>query len=61
MPFYKYYDKLAGFAAYRTHNSFGFGAAVLQGKDREIPEKKVTEPEKEPCTSGSTKRCRSQR
>lgn len=40
VPFYKYQGQLAGFAAYKKHVSFGFGAAVLQSKDREMLEKK---------------------
>jgi len=40
VPFYKYHGELAGFAAYKNHVSFGFGAAVLQSKDREMLEKK---------------------
>ena len=39
VPFYKYHGDLAGFAAYKNHVSFGFGADVLQSKDREILEK----------------------
>ncbi len=39
VPFYKYQGELAGFAAYKNHVSFGFGAAVLQNKDREKLEK----------------------
>jgi HSP20 family molecular chaperone IbpA len=39
-PFYKYHGELAGFAAYKNHVSFGFGAAVLQSKDRKTLEKK---------------------
>jgi len=39
VPFYDYYGELAGFAAYKKHVSFGFGADVLQKKDREILEK----------------------
>ena len=30
VPFYKYHGALAGFAAYKNHVSFGFGADVLQ-------------------------------
>jgi uncharacterized protein YdhG (YjbR/CyaY superfamily) len=37
---YKYHGILAGFAVYKNHVSFGFGAAVLQSKDREMLEKK---------------------
>jgi len=40
VPFYKYHGELTGFATYRNHVSFGFGAAVLQSKDREMLEKK---------------------
>ena len=40
VPFYKYHGVLAGFAAYMNHVSFGFGAVVLQSKDREMLEKK---------------------
>jgi uncharacterized protein YdhG (YjbR/CyaY superfamily) len=40
VPFYKYHGELAGFAAYKNHVSFGFGADVLQSKDREMLEKK---------------------
>ncbi len=39
VPFYNYHGELAGFAAYKNHVSFGFGAGVLQSKDREILEK----------------------
>ena len=39
VPFYNYYGELAGFAAYKKHISFGFGADVLQSKDREMLEK----------------------
>ncbi len=38
VPFYKYHGELAGFAAYKNHVSFGFGADVLQSKDRKILE-----------------------
>ncbi len=38
VPFYKYPGALAGFAAYKDHVSFGFGAAVLQGEDRKMLE-----------------------
>jgi uncharacterized protein len=38
VPFYKYHGALAGFAAYKNHVSFGFGAAVLQSKDRKMLE-----------------------
>ena len=40
VPFYEYYGVLAGFAAYKNHVSFGFGAAVLQSKDRKMLAKK---------------------
>ena len=40
VPFYKYHGALAGFAAYKNHVSFGFGAGVLQSKDREMLEEK---------------------
>jgi uncharacterized protein YdhG (YjbR/CyaY superfamily) len=40
VPFYRYHGALAGFAAYKNHVSFGVGADVLQGNDRETLEKK---------------------
>ena len=40
VPFYKYHGELAGFAAYRNHISFGFGAGMLQSKDRKMLEEK---------------------
>ena len=40
VPFYKYHGELAGFAAYTKHISFGFGADVLQSKDRKMLEEK---------------------
>jgi uncharacterized protein YdhG (YjbR/CyaY superfamily) len=40
VPFYKYHGELAGFAAYKKHISFGYGAGVLQSKDRKILEEK---------------------
>jgi len=40
VPFYKYLGEFAGFAAYKKHVSFGFGAAVLQSEDREMLERK---------------------
>ena len=40
VPFYRYHGELAGFAAYKKHVSFGFGAGVLQDKDRKILEDK---------------------
>ena len=39
VPIYKYHGMLAGFAVYKNHVSFGFGADVLQDKDREMLEK----------------------
>lgn len=39
VPFYKYNGVLAGFAAFKSHVSFGL-CAVLQSKDREMLEKK---------------------
>ena len=41
VPFYKYHGILAGFAAFNNHISFGL-CAMLQSKDRETLEKKVT-------------------
>ena len=38
MPFYNYHGALAGFAAYKNHVSFGFGADVLQNEDRQLLE-----------------------
>ena len=35
VPFYKLHGELVGFAAYKHHVSFGFGADVLDDKDRE--------------------------
>ena len=40
VPFYKYHGELAGFAAYKNHVSFGFGAGVLLCKDRKMLEDK---------------------
>lgn len=40
VPFYNYHGELAGFAAYKNHVSFGFGAGVLQSKDRKMLEDK---------------------
>ncbi|MFX0026395.1 MAG: iron chaperone [Candidatus Hermodarchaeota archaeon] len=40
VPFYNYHGELAGFAAYKKHISFGFGAGVLQSKDRKMLEEK---------------------
>ena len=39
VPFYRYHGELAGFAAYKNHVSFGFGAGVLRGRDRRMLEK----------------------
>jgi uncharacterized protein YdhG (YjbR/CyaY superfamily) len=39
VPIYRYRGVLAGFAVYKKHVSFGFGAGVLADKDREILEK----------------------
>lgn len=39
VPFYKYHGVLAGFAAYKSHISFGL-CAVLQSKDREMLKRK---------------------
>jgi uncharacterized protein YdhG (YjbR/CyaY superfamily) len=39
VPFYKYHGQFVGFAVYKNHVSFGFGADVLQSKDREVLEK----------------------
>jgi uncharacterized protein YdhG (YjbR/CyaY superfamily) len=39
VPIYKYHGILAGFAVYKNHVSFGFGAGVLQSKDRKMFEK----------------------
>ena len=36
VPFYRYHGELAGFAAYKKHVSFGFGAGVLSSKDRKM-------------------------
>jgi len=38
LPIYKYHGILGRFAVYRNHVSFGFGAGVLQIKDREMLE-----------------------
>ena len=38
VPFYKHHGELAGFAAYKNHVSFGFGAGVLQSEDRRMLE-----------------------
>ena len=40
VPIYKYHGVLAGFAAYKNHVSFGFGADVLQNEDRKMLEEK---------------------
>ncbi len=40
VPFYKYHGQLGGFATYKNHVSFGFGADVLQSKDRKMLEEK---------------------
>ena len=40
VPIYKYHGVLAGFAAYKNHVSFGFGADVLQSEDRKMLEEK---------------------
>jgi uncharacterized protein len=40
VPFYHYHGELAGFAAYKNHVSFGFGADVLQSSDRKALEDK---------------------
>ena len=40
VPFYKYHGELVGFATYKKHISFGFGAGVLQSKDRKMLEEK---------------------
>lgn len=40
VPFYKYHGDLAGFAAYKNHVSFGFGADVLRSQDRKVLEKR---------------------
>jgi uncharacterized protein YdhG (YjbR/CyaY superfamily) len=39
VPIYKYHGVLAGFAVYKKHVSFGFGAGVLAAKEREMLEK----------------------
>lgn len=38
VPFYRYHGDLAGFAAYKNHVSFGFGADVLPSEDRKMLE-----------------------
>ena len=40
VPFYKYHGILAGFASFKNHVSFGFCEIMIQGKDREMLEKK---------------------
>ncbi len=40
VPFYRYHGELVGFAAYKNHVSFGFGADVLQNEDRNLLEEK---------------------
>ena len=40
VPFYRYHGELAGFAAYKNHVSFGFGAGVLQSEDRRMLEER---------------------
>jgi hypothetical protein len=34
VPFYKFHDAITGFATYKKHVIFGFGADVLQSKER---------------------------
>ncbi len=34
VPFYRFYGQLVGFAAYKKHVSVGFGADVIENKDR---------------------------
>ncbi|MFW9897229.1 MAG: DUF1801 domain-containing protein [Candidatus Thorarchaeota archaeon] len=36
VPFYNYHGELAGFAVYKKYVSFGFGAGLLQDKDRKM-------------------------
>jgi uncharacterized protein YdhG (YjbR/CyaY superfamily) len=38
VPFYKYHGEFVGFATYKAHVSFGFGADVLQSEDRRMLE-----------------------
>jgi uncharacterized protein YdhG (YjbR/CyaY superfamily) len=40
VPFYKYHGVLAGFAAHKNHAGVWFPAAMLQGKDRKMLEKR---------------------
>lgn len=40
IPFYKYHGELAGFAVYKNHVSFGYGAAVLHNRDRKMLKEK---------------------
>ena len=40
VPIYRYHGVLAGFAVYKNHVSFGFGADALQSKDRKVLEEK---------------------
>lgn len=40
VPFYHYLGEVAGFAAYKNHVSFGYGAEVLEEADREMLESK---------------------
>lgn len=36
VPFYKYHGEFVGFAAYKKHVSFGFGADILQSQERDM-------------------------
>ncbi|MFW9842795.1 MAG: iron chaperone [Candidatus Thorarchaeota archaeon] len=38
VPFYKYHGELVGYAVYKSHVSFGIGAAVLQSEDQKMLE-----------------------
>jgi uncharacterized protein YdhG (YjbR/CyaY superfamily) len=40
VPFYDHHGELAGFAAYKKHVSFGFGADALTARDRQALEEK---------------------
>ena len=40
VPIYRYHGILGGFAAYKNHVSFGYGADVLQIEDREMLEER---------------------
>jgi hypothetical protein len=40
VPFYEHHGELAGFAAYENHVSFGFGAGVLEDRDRTMLEER---------------------